>query len=113
MDGQEVGLGRATQTAGSAPTRRVTPGWSRADLGERVGVSAASVKAWETGAGRRGPTQRRLAQVLGLGVDDLEQPGPADAVDLRHLRESLGWTQAEGGAAAGVERSVLETGRSR
>lgn len=52
-------------------------------MAEQVGVSAASVKAWETGArAPKASRQRRLTSVLGLGFDDLEQPGPADAPDL-------------------------------
>jgi transcriptional regulator with XRE-family HTH domain len=88
---------------------RLVAGYSRAELGQRVGVSAASVKAWETGA--RAPktsTQAQLAQVLGLGFDDLEQPGPADAADLRRLRESLGWTQAQAAQRLGLSASALK-----
>ena len=88
---------------------RLVAGYSRAELGERVGVSAASVKSWETGArAPRATTQARLARALGLGFEDLEQPGPADANDLRHLRESLGWSQAEAAARLGLERSTLK-----
>ena len=69
-------------------------GWTRAQLGEQVGVSAATVKAWETGArAPKASTQLRVAQVLGMGFEDLEQPGPADADDLRRLRETFGWTR--------------------
>jgi len=49
-----------------------------------------------------------LATVFGLGFDDLEQSGPADAADLRRLRESLGLTQAEAAQRLGLERSVLK-----
>ena len=70
---------------------RLVAGWSRAELPERVGVTEATVKAWEIGArAPKASTQRRLAAALGLGFDGLEQPGPADAEDLRRLRVSLG-----------------------
>jgi len=84
--------------------RLVAGGFGRAGRGERrLGEGVG-----DRGPGAEASTQRRLAQVLGLGVDDLEQPGPADAVDLRHLRESLGWTQAEAAQRLGLERSVLK-----
>ncbi len=72
-------------------------------------MSAASVQAWETGArAPKASTQAQLAQVLGLGFDDLEQPGPGDAADLRRLRESLGLTQAQAAQRLGPERSALK-----
>ncbi len=83
-------------------------GWTRAQLGEQVGVSAATVKAWETGArAPKASTQLRVAQVLGMGFEDLEQPGPADADDLRRLRETLGWTREQAAERLGVEPAVL------
>ena len=88
---------------------RLVAGWSRAQLAGRVGVTEATVKSWETGARAPKPTtQVRLAQALGLRFDDLEVPGPADADDLRRLRESLGWTQREAAERLGLERSVLK-----
>lgn len=39
-----------SQRLPSGPVARLVAGYSRTELGERVGVSAASVKAWETGA---------------------------------------------------------------
>ncbi len=54
-----------SQRLPSGPVARLVAGYSRTELGERVGVSAASVKAWETGArAPRASTQARLAQVL-------------------------------------------------
>lgn len=50
----------------------------------------------------------RLAAALGLGFHDLEQPGPADAADLRRLRESLGMTQSDVAQRLGLERSALQ-----
>ena len=84
-------------------------GWTRAQLGEQDGVSAATVKAWETGARAPKPaTQVRLAEVLGLDYEDLEQPGPSDADDLRRLRESLGLTRAEAARRLGIDPSALK-----
>ncbi|MEZ5184111.1 MAG: helix-turn-helix transcriptional regulator [Candidatus Nanopelagicales bacterium] len=77
--------------AGVLRQARVDGGYSRPELAGLVGVSAATVKAWETG--RRTPTppaMARLAEVL--GVDDLEVPGPVDAADLADLRERLGFS---------------------
>ena len=83
-------------------------GWTRAQLGDQVGVSAATVKAWETGArAPKASTQLRVAQVLGVGFEDLEQPGPADADDLRRLRETLGWTREQAAERSGIEPAVL------
>ena len=83
-------------------------GWTRAQLGEQVGVSAATVKAWETCArAPKASTQLRLAKVLGMGFEDLEQPGPADADDLRRLRETLGWTREEAARRLGIQASTL------
>ncbi len=87
---------------------RERAGWTRAQLGAQVGVSAATVKAWETGArAPKASTQLRVARVLGMGFDDLEQPGPADADDLRRLRETLGWTREQAAERLGVEPAVL------
>jgi transcriptional regulator with XRE-family HTH domain len=78
-------------------------------LADRVGVSQEAVKAWETGArSPRAGTQVRLAQVLGVGFEDLEVGGPADAQDLRRLRESLGWTRAEAAERLGIDASALK-----
>ena len=77
--------------AGVLRQARVDGGYSRPELAGLVGVSSATVKAWETG--RRTPTppaMARLAKVL--GVDDLEVPGPDDAADLADLRERLGFS---------------------
>lgn len=87
---------------------RERAGWTRAQLGEQVGVSAATVKAWETGArAPKASTQLRVAQVLGMGFEDLEQPGPADADDLRRLRETFGWTREQAAERLGIEPAVL------
>ncbi|MBK6764023.1 MAG: helix-turn-helix domain-containing protein [Micrococcales bacterium] len=87
---------------------RERAGWTRAQLGEQVGVSAATVKAWETGArAPKASTQLRVAQALGMGFEDLEQPGPAEAEDLRRLRETLGWTRGQAAGRLGIEPAVL------
>ncbi len=87
---------------------RERAGWTRAQLGEQVGVSTATVKAWETCArAPKASTQLRLAKVLGMGFEDLEQPGPADADDLRRLRETLGWTREEAARRLGIQASTL------
>lgn len=76
-----------------------------------AGVSEATAKAWETGTRAPNPaTQVRLADALGLDFEDLEQPGPADAEDLRRLRESLGLTQAEAARRLGIDASALKRG---
>ena len=88
---------------------RQTAGWSRVQLADRVGVSEAAVKAWETGArAPRAGTQVRLAQALGLDFEDLEAAAPADAPDLRRLRESLGLTRAEAAGLLGIDASALK-----
>lgn len=88
---------------------RERAGLSRADLAQRAGVSEASVKAWETGARSPRPaTQVHLTDALGLGYEDLEQPGPADAADLRRLRETLGLTRAEAARRLGIDPSALK-----
>ncbi len=87
---------------------RQMAGWTRARLGEQVGVSTATVKAWETGArAPKASTQLRVARALGVGFEDLEQPGPADAEDLRRLRETQGWTREEAAELLGIDTSVL------
>lgn len=87
---------------------RRTAGLTRQGLAAGVGVSPATVKAWETGARAPLPaTQVRLADVLGVGFEDLEVPGRADP-DLRGLRVAAGLTQADAAALLGVERSVLK-----
>ncbi len=88
---------------------REVAGYSRVQLADLAGVSAATVKAWETGArAPRAVTQRRLAELLGIGFEDLETAGPADAADLRRLREALGLTQVEAAELLGLDRSVLK-----
>lgn len=88
---------------------RLVAGLSRAQLAERVGVSEATVKAWETGVrAPRAAVQVRLARVLGLDFEDLEVAGPEDAEDLRRLRESLGLTRAEAAARLGIDPSALK-----
>ena len=88
---------------------RLAAGYSQAELAGRVGVSLGTVKAWESG--RRAPkpaTQRRVADVLGLGFEDLEAPEPDGGEDLRRLRQALGWTRAEAAERLGVEPSTLQ-----
>jgi transcriptional regulator with XRE-family HTH domain len=88
---------------------REVAGYSRSQLAGLAGVSAGTVKAWETGArAPRSVTQRRLAELLRIGFEDLEVDGPADAVDLRRLREALGLTQAQAAQLLGLDRSVLK-----
>ena len=92
---------------------RRTAGLSRQGLAAAVGVSPATVKAWETGARAPLPAaQVRLADVLGVGFEDLEVPGRADP-DLRGLRVAAGLTQADAAAPAGSRAVGAQTGRSR
>lgn len=84
-------------------------GLSRAELAGRVGVSAATVKAWETGSrAPRAAAQVRLAEALAIGFADLEQPSPADADDLRRLRQTLGWTRERAADRLGIDPSALK-----
>ena len=63
---------------------------------------------WETcERAPKASTQLRLAKVLGMGFEDLEQPGPADADDLRRLRETLGWTREEAARRLVIQASTL------
>ena len=66
-----------------------------------------TLKAWESG--RRAPkpaSQRRVADVLGLGFEDLEVVD--EAGDLRRLRQARGWTRAEAAERLGVEPFTLQ-----
>ena len=86
---------------------RQAAGYSQAELARLVGVQLVTLKAWESG--RRAPkpaTQRRLADVLGLGFDDLEVADARD--DLRRLRQARGWTRAEAAERLGVEPFTLQ-----
>lgn len=87
---------------------RSAGGYSRADLAELAGVSAATVKAWETG--RRTPAppaMARLARALGLAPEDLEVTGPPDAVDLTDLREHLGLSRVLACEHLGIDVATL------
>ena len=69
---------------------RLRAGLSRSEVAQRVGVSEATVKGWENGArAPKASTHAALAGALGMAFEALEKPGPADAEDLRRLRESL------------------------
>lgn len=46
-------------------------------------------------------TQRQMADILGLGFDDLETPEPTGAQDLRRLRDALGLNRAKSRPASG------------
>ena len=86
---------------------RQAAGYSQAELARLVGVQLVTLKAWESG--RRAPkpaTQRRVADVLGLGFDDLEVADARD--DLRRLRQARGWTRAEAAERLGVEPFTLQ-----
>ena len=86
---------------------RLAAGYSQAELARLVGVSTVTVKAWETG--RRAPkpaTQRQVADVLGLGFEDLEMADGAD--DLRRLRQARGLTRAEAAELLGLEAFTLQ-----
>ena len=88
---------------------RLRAGLTRAEVAQRARVSEATVKGWEIG--ERAPkasSQARLAEVLGVAFEALESPGPADAEDLRRLRESLGLTQAEAARQLGMDASALK-----
>ncbi len=82
---------------------------SRAEVAQRIGVSEATVKGWENGArAPKATSHAALAKALGVGFEALEKPGPADAEDLRRLRESLGLTQAEAAGRMGIDPSALK-----
>ena len=88
---------------------RLAAGYSQPQLAQLVGVSIGTVKAWESG--RRAPkpaTQRQVADVLGLGFEDLEVPEPDGREDLRRLRQARGWTRAEAAERLGVEPFTLQ-----
>ena len=88
---------------------RQAAGYSQAELARLVGVQLVTLKAWESG--RRAPkpaTQRQVADVLGLGFEDLEVPEPDGGEDLRRLRDALGWTRAEAAERLGVEPFTLQ-----
>jgi len=88
---------------------RLRAGLSRGEVAARVGVSEATVKGWENG--ERAPkasSHARLAKALGVAFEALERPGPADAEDLRRLRESLGLTQAQAARRLGIDASALK-----
>ena len=86
---------------------RQAAGYSQAGLARLVGVQLVTLKAWESG--RRAPkpaSQRRLADVLGLGFEDLEVADEAE--DLRRLRQALGLTRAEAAERLGIEPHTLQ-----
>ena len=86
---------------------RQAAGYSQAGLARLVGVQLVTLKAWESG--RRAPkpaSQRRLADVLGLGFEDLEVADEAE--DLRRLRQARGWTRAEAADRLGLEPHTLQ-----
>ena len=88
---------------------RLAAGYSQPQLAQLVGVSRGTVKAWESG--RRAPkpaTQRQVADVLGLGFEDLEVPEPDGGEDLRRLRQARGWTRAEAAERLGVQPFTLQ-----
>ena len=88
---------------------RLRAGLSRSELAQRVGVSEATVKGWENGTrAPKASTHAALAKSLGVAFEELEQPGPADAEDLRRLRESLGLTQVEAARQMGIDPSALK-----
>jgi transcriptional regulator with XRE-family HTH domain len=67
--------------------RRRAIGMSQSDLGKRLGVTFQQVQKYERGANRiSGSTLVRTAEALGVGVQDLLEPGkdelPADAREL-------------------------------
>ena len=86
---------------------RQAAGYSQGQLARLVGVSIGTVKAWESG--RRAPkpaSQRQVADVLGLGYEDLEVADEAE--DLQRLRQARGWTRAEAAERLGVEPFTLQ-----
>jgi transcriptional regulator with XRE-family HTH domain len=88
---------------------RLAAGYSQGQLSQLVGVGIGTVKAWESG--RRAPkpaTQRQVADVLGLGFEDLEVPEPDGGEDLRRLRQARGWTRAEAAERLGVQPFTLQ-----
>ena len=88
---------------------RLRAGLSRVEVAQRVGVSEATVKGWENGTrAPKATSHAALAKALGVGFEALEKPGPADAEDLRRLRESLGLTQAEAARRMGIDASALK-----
>jgi len=88
---------------------RLRAGLSRSEAALRVGVSEATVKGWENGTrAPKATSHAALAKALGVAFEALEQPGPADAEDLRRLRESLGLTQAEAARRMGIDASALK-----
>ena len=88
---------------------RLRAGLRRGEVAQRVGVSEATVKGWENGTrAPKASTHAALAKALGVAFETLEKPGPADAEDLRRLRESLGLTQAEAARRMGIHASALK-----
>ena len=76
-------------------TREAT-GLSRPQLAERIGVNVALIKSWEAkGVCPNVGNITRVAQALGLKVNDLYTPDATSAGSLRDLRVAAGLTQQE------------------
>jgi len=96
---------------------RVAAGLSRHALAERIGANPSLVKSWETRGVK--PTVRNLSRVadaLGLAVNDLYQPDASSEGSLVDLRVAAGLSQRELAEQLGVSQATMtrwEGGRAR
>lgn len=68
---------------------RASRNWSRAELGEKLGVTHTAIYKWETGQSQPDISMlRRLADIFGVSLDDLCDHEPrtiADDVSVRNM----------------------------
>ena len=66
-------------------------GWSRAQLAQKVGVDAKTVRRWENGQVRPLLTHRiALAQVFDFSLDDVNRAVNGDTLTRHHVSQDLG-----------------------
>lgn len=94
--------------AGKTRQARLKIGLSRTELARAVGVSAATIKAWETGRRTPQPTVlHSLAHTLRVPVESLLNPR-VQVDDLARMRESSGLTLTGAAERLGLAMHVLK-----
>jgi transcriptional regulator with XRE-family HTH domain len=94
----------SSRAAARLRAARMAAGWSQARLAAAVGVSQSTVANWEAGRGLTVQNARRMYRVLRRLAPALRLEGS----ELRRLRISRGWSQAELANRAGVGVATLK-----